>query len=67
MRDPTRIKKFCDDLTVLWKRYVPDWRFGQFITNVFSWIYKKTGRDPFYIEENEMIELIRDYFEGDKK
>lgn len=33
MRDLKRIDKFCDLLKEIWKR-VPDWRFGQLISNL---------------------------------
>lgn len=33
MRDPKRIDEFCDLLKEIWKR-VPDWRFGQLISNL---------------------------------
>ena len=62
MRDPKRIKKFCDELADIWETYCPDWRFGQFIVNVFGTFDK----DPLFPEESEMIEMIRSVFEDDK-
>lgn len=56
MRDIQRIGKFCERLAAAW-RYVPDMRFGQLIYNVFSEIASQ-GKDPFFPEEDEMIEII---------
>lgn len=63
MRDPKRLDNFYDDLKTIHKQYVPDWRFGQFISNVLGYVQSKHG-DIFFPEENKMIEYIREYFEG---
>ena len=60
MRNPDRIDKFCNELAEIWKK-VPDWRFGQLITNVLGKMQSE-GRDPFFPEEDEMIECFRNYF-----
>lgn len=36
MRDPKRIKEFCNQLAEVWEKNYPDWRFGQLICNVFG-------------------------------
>ncbi len=59
MRDPKRIDDFCEALKDCWK-LVPDWRFGQLICNVFGEI--ATKKDPFFIEEPEMLEVFNKYF-----
>lgn len=56
MRDPSRILVFCDRLAKAWQQF-PDLRFGQFILNIFY----EDGRDLFYIEDDEMIEIIEKY------
>lgn len=53
MRDPKRIPVFLKRLEDAWST-LPDWRFGQFVVNFLSWL----GRDPFYIEDDKMAELI---------
>ena len=58
MRDPKRIDKFCDLLKEIWKR-VPDWRFGQLISNLgrqfeFEW----TPGALFYMEDEEFMEEL---------
>ena len=57
MRDPKRIYEFCTKLATLWSE-VPDWRFGQLICNVLG----TSQRDPFFLEEDEMIELFENFF-----
>lgn len=59
MRNPNRIKIFCDQLAEIWKDNCPDWRFGQLICNVFG----SFDIDPFFPEEEQMIKMIRAYFE----
>ena len=58
MRDPNRIDKFCNELAEIWKTNCPDWRFGQFMINVLS----SCDGDPWFYEEDEMIEKFREYF-----
>ena len=58
MRDPKRIDKFCDLLKEIWKR-VPDWRFGQLISNLGRQLEWTPG-GFFYAEGEEfMNELAR--------
>ena len=58
MRDPKRIDEFCDLLKELWKR-VPDWRFGQLISNLGRQLEWTPG-GFFYAEDEEfMNELSR--------
>lgn len=60
MRDVKRIKKFCDELALVWENNCPDWRFGQMICNVFGEMAMEC--DPFFPEEDEMIKFFKDYF-----
>lgn len=59
MRDPKRIRKFCSRLAAAWE-CLPDWRFGQLMMNVLGEM-SYGGRDPFFPEEDEMIEYIEKY------
>lgn len=61
MRNPDRIDEFCDELAKLWHT-VPDWRFSQLIDNVFRWY----GRDAFYVEDDDMLRLIKELFDKHK-
>ena len=58
MRNPKRIREFCNQLADIWEGQCPDWRFGQLIVNVID-------RDPFYMEEDEMMEVFKKYFHLD--
>lgn len=57
MRDIKRIKPFLEEIEKLWEK-VPDWRFGQLIVNVLGTCKK----DPFFYEEDEMLELWKEFF-----
>lgn len=61
MRDPKRIRKFCNKLATAWE-LVPDLRFGQLLFDIFVQI-KNEGKDPFYVEDNAMIKYIEEYIE----
>lgn len=60
MRDINRLDNFYNNLKELHKQ-LPDWRFGQFMMNFFSWYYQKYKKDCFYIEEKEMLKYIREF------
>lgn len=57
MRDIKRIEPFLEKLGEYWKQ-VPDWRFGQLMCNFLN----SLPRDPFFIEEDEMLEYLENYF-----
>ena len=59
MRDPNRIPEFCNKLAEIWAKY-PDFRFGQFILNAFS----NTKKDPWFYEDDEMIEYLEKWMNG---
>lgn len=56
MRDPNRLYGFYNKLQEIHMKYVPDWRFGQLLSNIFG------DEDIFYLEEDELIKRIKDYF-----
>lgn len=59
MRDPKRIRKFCNRLADIWESNCPDWRFGQLIEN----ICKANGiSDIFFIEDDKMLDCIKQTF-----
>ena len=62
MRDPKRIRKFCNRLATALE-LVPDLRFGQLLFNIFVQI-KNEGKDPFYLEDDSMIKRIEQYIEN---
>jgi len=54
VRDPNRIMPFLGEIERVWRK-VPDWRFGQFINNWLGGL----ERDPFYFEDNELLEELK--------
>lgn len=58
MRDPNRIDKFCEMLKVYW-HMVPDWRFMQLVCNLQSYI----GGDGFYLEDDKVMKMLKNWFE----
>lgn len=57
MRDPNRIYKFCNQLATVWATQKTDLRFGQLVEFIFQKL-KEEGKDPFYMEEDEMMTAI---------
>ena len=60
MRDPNRIYKYCHELSEIWGK-VYDWRFGQFMLNMITMCQYK-GKDVFYMEDDELFEMMKNYF-----
>ena len=61
MRDINRLDKFYDELKEIHKSHCGQWRFGQLISNVLGDWQAKTGRDIFFPEDDEMIQIFKDY------
>lgn len=57
MRDINRIPKTLNRIGILWSEYLPDIRLGQFMNILQGW----SGNDLFYLEEDELIELMVDF------
>lgn len=62
MRDPNRLDNFYENLKKMHKENVPDWRFGQLISNFVSWY----GKDIFYLEESQFMSKLNEFFESIK-
>ena len=60
MRDINRLDNFYNILKELHKS-ISDWRFGQFMMNFIEWYRFKYNKDIFYIEEDKMIKLIKEF------
>lgn len=63
MRNPNRLYDFYKQLQEIHITYFPDWRFGQLCSNFFSWFATEKKRDLFFLEEDEMIDHIKEYAE----
>ena len=61
MRDPERLDIFYDKLKKIHKERFPDIRFGQLMVRI-QYLLLSTGKDWFYLEENELIERIEELF-----
>lgn len=61
MRDKYRLYKFYEELREIHMKYFPDWRFGQMIVNILADWQVKTKRDIFYLEEDETIQIFKEY------
>ena len=63
MRDPKRIAAYCDRLKVIWE-CVPDWRFGQLMSNMLGAYVSEKQRDIFFPEDEEMFAFFESYMMG---
>ena len=63
MRDPKRITPLLTELEKQWERF-PDWRFGQLIENIKRFY---DIDDLFYIEDDKMLELIKNFMTKKEK
>lgn len=64
-RDKNRIHPFCEELTRLWEQK-PHLRFGQ-IVSALPYYVEGSHRDLFYLEEDEMLETLRRFFQDNYK
>ena len=63
MRNPDRLDSFYDELKEIHKNSFSDMRFGQTMHFMLSWIELEKKRDPFYIEDEEMLDIIKEFAE----
>ena len=63
MRDPNRIYLFCAELVSLWSNW-PDLRFGQIMSNIARYVQFEYGKDIFYMEDEELMEVLREQLRG---
>ena len=65
MRDISRIYPLCNKLAEYWGQN-PDLRFCQFIYNFMHWIYNYKRIDPFYVEDDKMLEYLKEYMKDEE-
>ena len=65
MRDPKRLDKFYRELNRIHQKYFCDWRYFQFMSNIWSWIQSEKKIDPWFLEEDKAIEYIKEFM-GEK-
>lgn len=61
MRDPNRLDSFYFQLREIHKTKFPDWRFGQLMSNFLGWVYSEKKIDPFFPEEDKMLEYFKEF------
>ena len=61
IRNPERLDNFYSQLCEIHKKSFPDMRLGQFMLNVLGWLNSTKRIDPFFPEDDKMIELIKEY------
>ena len=66
IRNPKRIDMFTEELNRIWKTYFCDLRYCQFMSNFLNWIYSRKNIDPFFVEETECLQYLKEYC-GEKK
>ena len=57
MRDINRIHPLMENIEAIWKKH-PDMRLGQLLSCVVP-----DGRDIFYVEDDELLQLLADFEE----
>lgn len=67
MRDPNRLYGFYNELQRVHIEHFPDLRFGQFCVCFMHWITTTKERDPFFIEEPVILDLLHEYVEEKTK
>lgn len=60
MRNPNRIKPYCDTLATIWGM-VPDWRLGQLMVNACLAYKNEHGNDPFYVEDEDFLMYLYNF------
>lgn len=61
MRNPNRLDNFYDTVKQIHKTKFPDWRFGQLMSNFLGWVYSEKKIDPFFPEEDKMLEYFKEF------
>ena len=65
MRKPERLEEFYRQIKNAHQTFFPDWRFGQLMINFLGWLSQKV--EPFFPEEDEMLEYIKQFSAGLKE
>lgn len=61
MRDPERLNEIYETMLKDHKEKLSDLRMGQLWCNFLGFLYDKTGRDPFYIEDAEFLAQWKEF------
>ena len=61
MRDARRLLIIYTMINEAHKAVSPDLRIGQFIINFLGWVTTYQGRDPYYIKDEELVNMLEEY------
>lgn len=61
MRSKDRIAPFLDEVRKVWETQLTDMRFGQLMLNLESYAQNKYERDLFNMEEDELLDLLKEF------
>lgn len=64
MRDPKRLDNFYDSMRRIHQEKLPDWRFGQLMSNFFSWLVAQKLVDYFYLGDALMLKYFEEYVDS---
>ena len=61
MRKVERLDDFYSQLKEVHKKSFPDYRFCQLMLDFLGWVMKTKKIDPFFVEEAQCAELLKEY------
>lgn len=64
MRQPNRLPPLYRELQRIHMKH-PDLRFGQLFSNFNCWLIYEKHIDPFYIEDDKLLKLFKEYMKED--
>lgn len=63
MRDPKRLDDFYDRMKKIHQEKLPDWRFGQLMSNFLGWLAQQ-NKMCFYLEDAQMLRYFEEYIDS---
>ena len=60
MRDPKRLDDFYDRMKKIHQEKLPDWRFGQLMSNFLGWLAQQ-NKMCFYLGDAQMLRYFEEY------
>lgn len=63
MRDPKRLDDFYDRMKKIHQEKLPDWRFGQLMSNFLGWLAQQ-NKMCFYLGDVQMLRYFEEYVDS---
>lgn len=63
MRDPKRLDDFYDRMKKIHQEKLPDWRFGQLMSNFLGWLAQQ-NKMCFYLGDAQMLRYFEEYVDS---